>query len=50
MNILSQLNNDGTTIVMVTHSAADADKANRIIQLFDGHIITENIKKAMKVG
>ncbi len=50
MNLLTQLNNDGTTIVMVTHSPADADKANRIIQLFDGHIVTENIKKAMKAG
>ena len=48
MNLLAQLNNDGTTIVMVTHSPADADKAHRIIQLFDGHIVTENIKKAMK--
>lgn len=50
MNLLAQLNNDGTTIVMVTHSAADADKAHRIIQLFDGHVVTENIKKAMKAG
>lgn len=50
MNLLAQLNNDGTTIVMVTHSPADADKAHRIIQLFDGHVITENIKKAMKAG
>jgi len=50
MNLLAQLNNDGTTIVMVTHSPADADKAHRIIQLFDGHIVTENIKKAMKAG
>ncbi len=50
MNLLAQLNNDGTTIVMVTHSPADADKAHRIIQLFDGHVVTENIKKAMNVG
>ncbi len=50
MNLLSQLNTDGTTIVMVTHSPADADKAHRIIQLFDGHIVTENIRKAMKIG
>ncbi len=50
MNLLAQLNNDGTTIVMVTHSPADADKAHRIIQLFDGHVVTENIKKAMKAG
>jgi putative ABC transport system ATP-binding protein len=50
MDQLTQLNHEGTTIVMVTHSPADADKAHRIIQLFDGHIVTENIKKAMKVG
>lgn len=45
MNLLTQLNNDGTTIVMVTHSPSDAEKAHRIVQLFDGHIVTENIKK-----
>jgi putative ABC transport system ATP-binding protein len=45
MNLLTQLNNQGTTIVMATHSATDAEKAHRIIQLFDGHIVTENIKK-----
>jgi len=50
MNLLSQLNAEGTTIVMVTHSPADADKAHRIIQLFDGHIVTENIRKAMKIS
>jgi ABC-type lipoprotein export system ATPase subunit len=33
---------------MVTHSPAEADKAHRIIQLFDGYIVTENIRKAMK--
>jgi len=47
MNLLQQLNNEGTTIVMVTHSPSDAEKANRIIHLFDGHIVTENIKKLL---
>lgn len=47
MNLLSELNNEGTTIVMVTHSPSDAEKAHRIIQLFDGHIVTENIKKLL---
>lgn len=50
MNLLTELNNEGTTIVMVTHSPTHADKAHRIIQLFDGHIITENIRKTMKIG
>ncbi len=45
MNLLSELNNDGTTIVMVTHSPSDAEKAHRIVQLFDGHIVTENVRK-----
>jgi len=46
MNLLSELNNDGTTIVMVTHSPSDAEKAHRIIQLFDGYVVTENVKHA----
>lgn len=47
MNLLSELNNDGTTIIMVTHSPTDADKAHRIIQLFDGHVLSENFRKAI---
>ena len=45
MNLLSELNDEGTTIVMVTHSPSYAEKAHRIIQLFDGFIVTENIKR-----
>ncbi len=44
MNLLEQLNEEGTTIIIVTHSQRDAEYAHRIIRLFDGHIITENIK------
>jgi len=47
MSLLTQLNNEGTTIVMVTHSPSDAEKAHRIVQLFDGHIVTENVKKLL---
>jgi len=47
MNLLTELNIEGTTIVMVTHSPSDADKAHRIIQLFDGHIVTENIRQIL---
>lgn len=43
MMLLSQLNNAGTTIIMVTHSQHDASYASRIIHLFDGQIVTENI-------
>ena len=41
MNLLSELNRDGTTIVMVTHSQTDALFAHRIVDLFDGQIVTE---------
>ncbi|MCP4580704.1 MAG: ABC transporter ATP-binding protein [candidate division Zixibacteria bacterium] len=43
MQLLSNLNESGTTIVMVTHSPAYAEYGNRTIHLFDGHIVTENI-------
>jgi putative ABC transport system ATP-binding protein len=42
MHLLSELNRNGTTIVMVTHSQRDADYSQRIIRLFDGKIIHEN--------
>ncbi len=45
MNLLEGLNKKGTTIIMVTHSQRDAEYAQRIIRLFDGQIINENIKK-----
>jgi putative ABC transport system ATP-binding protein len=44
MNVLTQLHEAGTTIVMVTHSPAYAEYGQRTIHLFDGHIVTENIK------
>jgi putative ABC transport system ATP-binding protein len=44
MKLLTQLNETGTTIVMVTHSAHDSEYAHRVIHLFDGHVVTENIK------
>jgi len=47
MNLLTQLNETGTTIVMVTHSPSDADRSHRIIQLFDGHIVTENMRQTL---
>lgn len=43
MRLLEELNNDGTTIIMVTHSVEHAERAHRIIQLFDGHIVAERI-------
>jgi len=44
MNLLEELNNNGTTLVIVTHSQRDAEYAQRIVRLFDGQIINENIK------
>ena len=41
MNLLSELNKEGTTIIMVTHSQHDAGYASRIINLFDGQVVTE---------
>ena len=41
MELLSQLNSEGTTIVMVTHSQHDATYANRIINMFDGQIVDQ---------
>ena len=39
INLLSELNKEGTTIVMVTHSDRDAAYAHRIINLFDGQVV-----------
>ena len=41
MNLLTDLNREGATIVMVTHSHHDADYAGRIINLFDGKVVPE---------
>jgi putative ABC transport system ATP-binding protein len=43
MQLLSELNDAGTTVVMVTHSPTDAEYAHRIVNLFDGQIVTENL-------
>ncbi len=43
MNLLSELNQAGTTIIMVTHSQRDAEYAQRVIMLFDGQVISEKI-------
>ncbi len=49
MKVLAELNEQGTTIVMVTHSPHDADYAMRVIHLFDGHVVTENMKEGFHV-
>ena len=42
MQLLSELNQEGTTVVMVTHSLHDATFAGRIINLFDGQVVERN--------
>ncbi len=49
MKVLAELNEQGTTIVMVTHSPHDADFAMRVIHLFDGHVVTENMQEGFHV-
>ena len=46
MEMLRALNAEGTTVVMVTHSAAHADYAHRTVNLFDGHVVTESTRAA----
>jgi len=46
MELLRSLNSEGTTIVMVTHSPSHADYAHRTVNLFDGHVVTENTRAA----
>jgi putative ABC transport system ATP-binding protein len=45
MQLLEQLNAEGTTIVMVTHSLNHAERAHRVVNLFDGQIITERVDR-----
>jgi putative ABC transport system ATP-binding protein len=49
MNLLTNLNEQGTTVVMVTHSPTYAEYGNRVVHLFDGHVVTENYKENFHV-
>lgn len=49
MKMLTDLHEAGTTLVMVTHSPAYAEHAQRIIHLFDGNVVTENINDEFHV-
>jgi putative ABC transport system ATP-binding protein len=50
MKLLSDLNKEGATIVMVTHSERDSGYAHRVINLFDGKVITEETKRSMETA
>ena len=43
MKMLLDLNSAGTTVIMVTHSPTYAEYGHRVIHLFDGHVVTENL-------
>jgi putative ABC transport system ATP-binding protein len=47
MQLLTQLNDEGTTIVMVTHSHSHAEYAHRVVNLFDGAVVTESIRQVL---
>jgi putative ABC transport system ATP-binding protein len=49
MQLITGLHREGTTVLMVTHSPAYADYAERVIHLFDGHIVTENLRGEFRV-
>jgi len=49
MRIMGELHEQGTTIIMVTHSPAYAEYSQRIVHLFDGHVVSENIQKEFKI-
>lgn len=48
MELLKELNQQGTTIIIVTHSQRDATYAHRIVQLLDGQIVAENINRPLE--
>ena len=41
MDLLAELHREGTTIIMVTHSQHDANYADRIVNLFDGEVVSQ---------
>ena len=43
LNMLGQLNSDGTTIVMVTHDQGHAEHAGRVVHMLDGRVLSENV-------
>ena len=45
MNLLTELNQEGTTIIMVTHSLRDSKYAHRVVNLFDGRIVDSVVEE-----
>ncbi len=50
LELLNQLNGDGTTIVMVTHDQGHAEHASRIVQMLDGRVLSENVVGIQKTS
>jgi putative ABC transport system ATP-binding protein len=49
MSLLKQLHEEGTTVIMVTHSPTYAEYSQRVIHLFDGQIVTENFNQKIRL-
>jgi putative ABC transport system ATP-binding protein len=49
MQMMGKLHDEGTTIVMVTHSPSYAEYSQRIIHLFDGNVVSENLQQQFKI-
>lgn len=49
MKLMSDLNEDGTAVIMVTHSPTYAECAQRIVHLFDGQVVSENIQAKFRI-
>ncbi len=49
MELLTELNEAGTTVIMVTHSEHDARYAHRVIRLLDGEVVMENVREQFTV-
>jgi len=47
MQLLTELNSEGTTVVMVTHSHSHAEYAHRVVNLLDGAVVTESIRQVL---
>jgi putative ABC transport system ATP-binding protein len=50
LELLNQLNGDGSTIIMVTHDPSHADHAARVVHMLDGRVLAENIVGMHKAG
>ncbi len=46
MKLLVQLNDEGTTVVMVTHSRSHAEYGRRIVNMLDGRVLSEQVGAA----